>query len=212
MTAFNTIVQNVLIRLSMYSGLDSQTYGQGPIELIVRDTFDDCFNKFWWAAYTTFGEVMTLDGATGVVTTDLTNKIRRFGDIHSVYYEQTNRPLPVAPVNTNQSQIRARSLQPITGEKIFRVIPVTTTGVVSVNYRTYPLAFDDDTEILLDSGMLEFGACAAYLEDDASNPAAADKYRAMYDQRFNQLTNNENQFGHSMNSSTQLGLFEWTDA
>jgi hypothetical protein len=160
----------------------------------------------------TFGEVMVLDGTTGVVTTNLSDKIRRFSDIHSVYFDQSNRPLPMAPVAVNYSQIRARSLQPVNTNKIFRVVPVTTVGSVYVNYRTFPAAFADDTEILLDAGMIEFGACAAYLEDDASNPSAADKYRTMFERRFNQLTNNEDQFGHSMNSSTQLGLFEWTDA
>ena len=119
MTAFSTLVQNVLTRLSMYSGLDSQTYAQPPIELIVRDTFENCFNRYWWPEYMTYGEIMTLTGTTGIVTTDLTAKIRRFSDIHSVYHDNANRPLPSTPLNTNLGEIRQRSIQPVNTNKIF---------------------------------------------------------------------------------------------
>jgi hypothetical protein len=58
---------------------------------------------------------------------------------------------------------------------------------------------DDDDVIDMDDQLLICGAAFDILEDDATNPGAADKFRMMYDQREKLLSKNQHHMALNSN-------------
>jgi len=70
------------------------------------------------------------------------------------------------------------------------VYPLTSTGNVSLYARLRPpTRFTSDTaqEVKLDEELMLLKSLYDYLEDDASNPGAADKFLAQYEMRLDQV-------------------------
>lgn len=208
-TTMEDLIGQVLRRLSMYGGIDTQTYAQDRILDIIQEKFDMLFDRLWWPAYTVEGEAMTLDGTLGVVTADLTSKIKRYEDLRYVFYEKDEHPLPGRPSNVNPNEIRLRCIGPTATNKIFRVYPATLTGTVRVTYRTKPDTFGLDSEILLDATLLKLYACADYLEDDGTNPTAVEKFNNLANERLSQFETMLQQQSISMHRYTASVQTEW---
>lgn len=196
MATVQAIITKVYERLSLGAGLDVQTYADSKVLAMLQHKFDVLFDSLYWPAYTTVGEEFTLDGVAGRVTEDLSAKIKRFEDIHSIYYENEASPLPNSSLNVNPRLIRRRGILP-DATKVFRVVPATTTGTVIVTYRTKPelLELTSNTDIALDATLLYLGVCYDFIVDDDSNEKAAMNFKQQFDARFTQLKNLQTQFG-----------------
>jgi hypothetical protein len=190
MITFGALVTKVLQRLALVEGLDAQIYAEPRIQLAVQHKFDLIFREYWIPEYTTWQEPYTLDGVNGTITGDLTDKVNDFRDIHSVFWEGSHKPLAIAShairdVDINYPSIRSYATNMT---KMFKVMPVTTTGAVFVSYRTKPDDFEEDSDqIFMDTQLLLLGTCWDVLEDDGTNPGASDKFRVLFQDALSQF-------------------------
>jgi hypothetical protein len=191
MTTFGEIVTKVLNRLSLVEGLDAQIYAEPRIQLAVQHKFDTLFREYWWPEYTTYQDEYVLDGSTGNITGDLTDKLVDWRDLHSVLSEGSSKPLGILPLNTRITDIQAPTIVWTVSNpsKMFYIAPTTTTGKVWLTYRTKPKDFEEDHEVvLLDQQLMILGTCWDILEDDGTNPGASDKFRGLYQDQIAQST------------------------
>lgn len=213
MATMADIINDCLTRLSMASGLDTQTYAEDRIKNTVQEKFNTLFDHLWWPQFLVIGEQFTLDGATGVVTADLTEKIKRYEDVKAVWYGNEPHPLPALPTNFNPNLSRRRAIAPINSAKIFRIMPVTTTGSIYATYRTKPDPYDLDDEVDMDKDLLVLATCYDYMEDDASNATSTAKFEKLFNARLKQFEKMYQQ--HQLDRRTPRGtspVEEWTDA
>lgn len=195
MITFGQIVTKVLQRLALVEGLDAQIYAEPRIQLAVQHKFDLLFREYWIPEYTTWQEQFNLDGSTGVVTADLSTRIKDFRDIHSVFLENSHKPIPLAPHTTRDSDINYPSIRQFATNtaKWFKILPTTTSGKVWISYRTKPDDFQEDgDELHIDTQLLLLGSCWDILEDDGTNPGASDKFRVLFQDALSQF--NRQQF------------------
>jgi len=183
MITFGQIVTKVLQRLALVEGLDAQIYAEPRIQLAVQHKFDLIFREYWLPEYTTWQEPYALDGVTGSIVGDLSDKIQDWRDIHSVMWDGSHKPLALAgrttrDIDINFPSIRQFATNPV---KMFKVLPATTSGTVWISYRTKPDDFEEDSDpIHLDTQLLLLGTCWDVLEDDGTNPGASDKFRILF--------------------------------
>ena len=206
MITFGDIVTKVLQRLALVEGLDAQIYAEPRIQLAVQHKFDMIFREYWIPEYTTYQEEYTLDGVTGQITGDLTNKLNDWRDLHSVMWENAPRPLPIAPMNVRDIDIQYPSIRPVGGDSVrwFKLLPKTSTGKVYVTYRTKPKDFEEDGDkIFMDTQLLLLGSCWDVLEDDGTNPGAADKFRILFQDALSQF----NRQGFNIPLDTRMPQF-----
>ena len=190
MITFGDIVTKVLQRLALVEGLDAQIYAEPRIQLAVQHKFDLIFREYWIPEYTTWQEEYELDGSSGLVTGDFTNKIIDFRDLHSVFSEGAHKPLALAPANVRDIDINYPSIRQFATNpaKMFKVLPPTTSGKVYVTYRTKPDDFEEDSDqIFMDTQLLLLGSCWDVLEDDGTNPGASDKFRVLFQDALSQF-------------------------
>ena len=195
MITFGDIVTKVLQRLALVEGLDAQIYAEPRIQLAVQHKFDLLFREYWLPEYTTYQDPYQLDGTTGHIVGDLTGKLKDWRDLHSVFWENSPKPLPIAPITTRDVDIQYPSIRPAGGNaaKWFRMVPATTLGKVYVTYRTKPADFEkDEDQIFMDTQLLLLGTCWDVLEDDGTNPGASDKFRILFQDALTQF--NRQQF------------------
>ena len=192
MAKLKVLIDRVTERLSQVSGTGVQIYAEDRIGEMIQHKFDILFDDLYWPQFTTW-ETFTLDGTLGVVTDDITSKIKRYDDIRVVYPAGTSFGLPELPAKTLNPN-RLLGVTPLYIEanganagKIFNIWPKTATGDVDVNYRTKPDDFGPDDNIDFDSQALILGATFDYLEDDGTNPGATAKFEGMFESRRRQL-------------------------
>jgi hypothetical protein len=213
MILFGQIVTKVLQRLALVEGLDAQIYAEPRIQLAVQHKFDMIFREYWLPEYTTHQDQYMLDGISGQITGDLTGKIADWRDIHSIFYEGSYKPLPLAPPHTRDVDINYPSIRPyaVNPSKWFKVLPVTTTGKVWITYRTKPDDFEEDSdEIHMDTQLLLLGTCWDVLEDDGTNPGASDKFKVLFQDALSQF--NRQQFNIPLDTvrSSHSTINRWT--
>jgi hypothetical protein len=158
----------------MVSGVSVQQYAEDPILHGIQTAFDRLFKLRFWPSYSEWA-TWTLDGTTGKVTTDLTSLVKDFTDIANIWYGSDTNPLTRRPTYTNPANItgtRPRYWEPLKQEptRIFRILPITSTGNVTAYYRTKPADFDIDSTLYLDPLLLELASALAYLASDNANP------------------------------------------
>lgn len=201
MPTLRYFIDEVLTRMSMQAGIDTQVYTEARIRMALQYRFDMLFDSYWWPQFFVQQEEYTLDGTTGMIVGNFTGLLKRFTDIHSVYNDFSTSPLPRAPNNVRLKDITSPCVQSVPiPEKIFRIIPINSSGTIAVSYRKRPDAFTDDDDVIdMDEQLLICGAAFDILEDDATNPGAADKFRMMYDQREKLLSKNQHHMAISSN-------------
>lgn len=202
----------VQTKLSMASGLDVQTYGQPRIVSAIQSCFDTFFDKVFWDQYLTY-EDFTLDGTTGIVTADLTTKIKRFVDIMYVWPQSYRSPLAKLKKDTNPAITRTPVYAPYNNAaKRFKVYPITTTGVITVAYRTKPARFTFGDDIDIDEELAIAGACVEYLSMEATNPVGMNRFEQAYNKRLEHLLYLEKNPEKSLYADTTPGIMDWRDS
>lgn len=213
MITFGDIVTKVLQRLALVEGLDAQIYAEPRIQLAVQHKFDLIFREYWLPEYTTYQEVHTLDGLTGQITDSLQDKLNDWRDLHSVFWESSHRPLPLAPMTARDIDIQYPSLRPLANNitKWFKILPPTTIGKVYITYRTKPVDFMKDSDpIMLDTQLLLLGTCWDVLEDDGTNPGAADKFRILFQDALSQFNRQKFNIPLDTIQPTRSTVNRWT--
>jgi len=209
MATFATLIERTATRLSQVAGASVQLYSEDRIAEMIQHKFDVLFDEAFWGQFVTFGESMTLDGSTGVVTIDLTDKIKRFEDIRAIYPDDSNTPLSKLPESTlNPDTITGTTpafySNSTSAIKVFKVWPLASTGAIQVTYRTKPDAFVPSDVVNFDEQALILGAAFDYSEDDGTNPAATDKLQNMFESRVKQLRNLRNDSPIALDNVSRL--------
>lgn len=196
MATIKTLIERVETRLFMVAGLDVQIHAEGQLEEMLRGVYNTLFDDFWHPEYTLFMSA-DLDGVTGQVTTNLTNTILRFKDIHTVYWNEDEDPMPKVTPGTSLGRVRSRSIMPSgIPATVFKVIPTDTTGPVHIWYRTKlaDSVWEDqeyETEINMDDEVLLLGVMYEWLVNDDSNQTATAEYQRKFQARQQQLRNEQ---------------------
>lgn len=207
MTTFTELISRTTTRLSMVSGRGVQIYAEDKIAEMLQHKFDILFDEEFWPQFY-FINQYTLDGTLGVATADLTDVLKRFVDIRFVLKGDTTTQLPILPTSINPFGLSGTTPAYIvanaTASKRFNVWPKTATGTITVGLRTKPDAFEGDDTVDFDEQLLILGASYDYLEDDASNPGATQKFEAMFDSRRKQWHRMLNSLPVSLDPISQL--------
>ncbi len=211
MATLRDLIDKVATRLRMEGGTTTQTYSEDAIMMGIQHKFDVLFDDYWMPQFMVYQEEYTLDGTTGVVTADLSTKVKRFEDIQAVHNQYSRAPLPRAPDGIRLGEIMSPCVQPHNDTaKVFRIIPVNSSGVVWLTYRLRPdTDWTDDTVINMDEQLLILGTCYDMLEDDGLNPGASDKFLNMFNARVKQYTRNQHNMSMSGAPSQTFPLNRW---
>lgn len=192
MATIKTLIERVETRLFLVAGIDVQIHAEGQLEEMLRGVYNTLFDDFWHPDYT-FYMSGTLDGTTGQIGTDLTDIVRRYKDLHTIYWGEDELPLPRVSPGASLSRIRRRSVMPSSDpSKVFTIVPVDTTGEVHFWYRTKiaDAVWEDqeyDTPINMDDEVLLLGVMYEWLTIDDSNQSATKQYEQKYLQRQQQM-------------------------
>jgi hypothetical protein len=192
MATIEQILNRVQRRLYLAAGIGVQLNIEDTYLDIIRDVYEDLFIARWWPEYTYY-TTYTLDGTTGHMTTSNTTEIKEFVDIHSVYYEAHDHPVPMLSMQRNPSEQFNYAVGPTQQSgQAFKMYPADTTGTVGVWYRT---RLDDSvwelgqytTEIPLDSELVVRTVCRDVAVDAGISDTIITKFAQKADQRFKQL-------------------------
>lgn len=218
MATIEQILRRVEIKLELAEGIDVQIHAEDKMLESIRTVYERLFNKNWWRNLMQ-NETLTLDGTTGQVVGDLSNRILRYDDIHSVFFDTDTRPLTLMTFGQNNSRVRYRAIAPSSDKtKVFKVVPADSVGPVNIWYRTRiaPSVWEQgqyDTEIPFDDNLMIAGVCAEFLIDEGINEAAAQRFAGEYADMFSDMLTNEFQGGISKTpQSGANALTEWTEA
>ena len=213
MPTLQQLIDRAADRLSMFPGTGVQVYAEDTLGEMIQHKFDVLFEEAYWPQFFSWAQ-WTLDGTLGIVTTDLTDLIKRFGDIRVVFPENSSTPLTVmSALTTNPFElsgttpIHYESLGPADDNKtsrVFQIWPKTATGNVIVGYRTKPDMFAVIDEVDFDDQALILGACFDYAEDDGTNPNATQKFQLLFEARVKQLKKTLNNTPISLDPVTAL--------
>ena len=213
MATLSQLVARTADRLSMVAGTGVQVYAEDRIAEMIQHKFDVLFDEVLWPQFCTWYE-WTLDGTLGVVTTDLTDILKRYEDIQVVFPENSNTALTkLSNLTTNPFELTGTT--PINYEalgptysnkttKVFRVWPLAATGDIILRVRTKPDTFTSEDEIDFDDQSLILGSVFDYLEDDGTNPNATQKFQLLFEARVRQLKNNFNSAAISLDPVTAI--------
>lgn len=184
----SALVTRVEKRLRMVAGVSVQLYAEDHILHSIQTAFDRLFMLRWWPSYMSWS-TWTLDGATGKITSDLTALIKDFVDIRKIWYDTSDESLSRVPANLRAGRLtgtRARYWEPLKQDviRVFRILPITTTGDVHVHYRTKPNDFATDDTIYLDALLLELAAAYEYVIADGANPGHGQMLLGMLKEHF----------------------------
>lgn len=197
-----------------------QTYAEDRIAEMIQHKFDVLFSEVFWPQFCSWN-TLALDGTLGVVTTDLTNILKRYQDIQSIFPENTSNPVPkLSSVTFNPFTLNGttpryhEALGPLDANKVsrvFQVWPKTATGNIVVRLRTKPATFSPSDTVDFDDQALILGATYDYLEDDGTNGNATQKFQKLFESRVVQLKSELDSNVVALDpysSSTQL--YDWT--
>ncbi len=190
MYTFSEVITNVERLLRQEAGQSVQQYAEGTIAKLLQDSFDRIFKMYWLPEYYNPGEDMTLDGTTGKVTNDLTAKILKVKDIRFVWMAPYIHPLTWKPPHLAPTMLvgLVPMLEPVAGDKIFRVFPVTTAGTITVAYRTPPATFTNNADVPESCRMLmEAEAAFVYATDDGANDLMVKRLEKLVNDRDGEL-------------------------
>lgn len=215
MSNFKTLkelVQDVITELSMYRGTGTQKYAEDRIADKIVRTFIDVFEQRFWS-YNTDWYKYTLSGSNGLVGENVSLDIKDFNDIEFIK-DESNKTLNKLHDSTNPHKITgtipAYYKRTNIDKKIFQVVPFNSTGDIFVRGRTRPTQFEPQTVIPFDSNLLIYKVCWDYVCDDGNSSLQVDKYKQLYEQRYNHLLTQENEGVINYNDDTAYNpLTSW---
>jgi hypothetical protein len=168
--------------------------------------FNLTFKKRFWEVYTKWVQV-TLDGTTGVITTDTLKNVRDVEDFARIMRDGERNPIPLLPSALNPYTIPSGSRPLYWGmlhvddadflTKRIKFYPADATGSVNIQARFYPKdqmdadavsEWDWEDTMYFDMDLLVYGTAFFTLSHDDINATAADVARSMMEARYRDIT------------------------
>lgn len=221
------IVDDALGIVGEVSGAGVQTYSDDRMFADTIRSFNMLFKKCNWREYTAWRR-LTLDGVTGMVTTDDLQFVLDFDDFIECRRDGTNAKISVMPRDINPfaptllagstprywTSLNATFDTTTFSTKRIRFYPMTATGVVNIYAKFYPVedeAWDWSDVMHLDRDMLAYGTAFMTLSGDDLNPGAADTCRSLMEGRFKDIMANLS--SHEILVGSAVGGIpqQWTD-
>ena len=177
------VVSRVQRRLRMARSLAVDVYAEDPIVESIQSAFDYYFKRFWWPQFKN-DNTWTLDGATGTVTDDLTAAgLTNYEHIRAIWPDGDNdKTLSRLKGTMRPRDVRASTVplywEPITGAKVFRVLPLDATGTIDVRWYSHPGTLNIASEFMFDETLLTLEATLSYLTGNGANPSDIEKTRS----------------------------------
>lgn len=197
---FENLIDRCIVRLGQVSGIGTQLITEPQIAALIQDTFDLVWPEAWWLEYRVRME-RTLDAAAGLTTVDIndtttTPYISDFNDVHSVWLDDDDDPIPQVntwhniPVSgTKIMCYEAVNPAGTNAGKLLQFYPITATGTVDIFGRQKPTDFVSGDTIYLDTLLLQYGVLHSYMEDEATSPGKTQELQIKFDTRLKQLQN-----------------------
>lgn len=183
----------------------------------VNRAFRLFFTKFSWEQFLRWDEV-TLDGTTGLITTEAWEEVKNFEDFLSIHPEGKKFQVPKLGRRTNPFTItgtRVRAFTSLTPShddfttKRLQFWPKAATDTLHVHVRVDPSPFLWADEIALDHDlMVAAGAWLTLIGEDL-NPSAAEGQRLFMDERFSAITAALARMPIEMGESTSTVPTDW---
>lgn len=163
--------------------------------------FNLLFKKTHWENYREWFTV-TLNGTTGIITTDAFEQVIDFDDFIAVHVAGERNPLPTLSKNINPNTItgtRPRCYTSLSvrdvnyAKRKLKIYPVTSVGSLNVHARVYPVAppaldWDWEDPIHLDKDMLVYATSFMALIGNSLNPDSANVCKELMEMKFNVVT------------------------
>jgi hypothetical protein len=195
------IVNDALTVVGEVSGPGVQVYEDDRMKADAIRAFNMMFKKYNWDQYLDWFHV-TLDGATGRVTTDAFEQIRDFEDFIAVHRKGESCPLPILPKRQNPAVLTGTRVMYWTGmiatdsqyeKRKLQFYPVTSAGDLDIHAKVYPLlpnqvTFDWQDKFFLDKDMLVYATAFMTLSGDDLNAGAAEVVRNLMEMKFRDVT------------------------
>ena len=209
MATFADLITRTMTRVRLQGGLDVQTYAQPLIAEMLQHKFDTLFDRRFWKHLRLY-ESFSLNGTTGKVPIDISDRIKRFADIRYIWPEGYRRPIPELPGNVNVSHVTMICYRPDgDATKVFQVLPKTSVFNIEVCYRTKLDSFVEDDEVPMDDQLMIMGAAYDYAVDKGADETTVQKFLNMYMDRLQALEKLEDTNSYSMHSPTATSVNEW---
>lgn len=212
MSTVSDLLGRIMTKLSLMGGLDVQVYGQPKIMELLQSTFNDVFDRRFWNCHMAF-IMCNLDGTTGLVTGDLSSKLKSFNDIRNLWVPSQTSPLPRGPRDVTPSRVNMLCYVPEADtQKVFRVLPMYTNGTIDISYRARPARLAEASVVPFDDEYLIFEVCAQYMNLEGANTSAAKDFRDKADKRLAHLMWLESNGEFSMYGADTATQDQWRDA
>lgn len=221
------IVDDALSIVGEVAGAGVQTYSDDRMFADAIRSFNMIFKKYNWREYCTWRK-LTLDGVTGMVTTNDLSFVLDFDDFIEVRRDGTNAKISVMPRDVNPyapvllagstprywTSLSATFDGANFANKRIKFLPITSTGLVNVFAKYYPVvdeAFDWTDTLYLDRDMLAYGTAYMTLAGDDMNPGAADMCKALMEDKYKTIMGNLSSHEILVGSSVGGIPQQWTD-
>jgi hypothetical protein len=193
------IVDAALTVVGEVAGPGVQLYEEDRMKDDATRAFNMMFKKYNWDQYLDWFTV-TLDGATGKITTDAFLQIKDFEDFIAAYAAGGGVQIPFKPKKENPNLLynagtavcawgSLNASNPNYKRRKLQFYPVTAVGQVNVLAKVYPLVppevtFNWEQEFFLDKDLLVYATAYMTLSGDDLNAGAADIVRNLMEMRY----------------------------
>src|SRR6478752_3514434 len=99
----NQLLADVYKVVGLVSGTSVNTYAEPNARAAIQQIFDFCFRKRYWDHLTDWHDV-TINGTTGLATTDLNTFLKGHEDIEEIWYADFSRRV-VTPYNVDYRRV-----------------------------------------------------------------------------------------------------------
>lgn len=207
MTTVAEAIVKVARNMSLIEGQNMSPYSDDQISQYLSNAHDMLTSKYTWPELTASFQ-KTLDGSTGKVTVAFTaaNGITDYKQIKHIWSENVLRELPQISGVVNplqQSSVIGYTILNITEDPtkqyLFKIQPITWTGQIMIQANLKADFSDPTTVIPIDDLLHIWIATWMYAEDDATNPAQAEKYLKLWEDRIKDVRSNVNTGPYALN-------------
>lgn len=191
------IVDEALELVGEVAGVGVQQFSDDRMFHDAIRGFNMMFKKRFWEQFSGWTRV-TLDGVTGVITTDAFETVIDFEDFRAVHRAGERSPLPILAKAYNPFTITGTqslcwtSLRATDANYVKRklqIYPLAAVGSLDVYARNYPLTppalqWDWEDTMYLDKDLLVNATAFATLIGDSLNPEAANVAKNLMEMRY----------------------------
>jgi hypothetical protein len=193
------IVNAALTVVGEVAGPGVQQYEDDRMKADAVRAFNMMFKKYNWDQYLDWFTV-TLDGATGRITTDAFEQVRDFEDFIAAFGPGNNAPIPFKPKKENPASMASggtnviawgslNASHPNYKRRKLQFYPITAIGQVNVLAKVYPLVppaveFSWEQEFFIDEDLLVYATAYMTLAGDDLNAGAADVIRNLMEMKY----------------------------